>query len=225
MDCNLYEEERIILTCTVSSQGIPGSISPNLNSLNIKWFFNNGTEYELVVGTNETRREGGNGIAIVISSTLTISGTLQENTSPLAQGLYYCRVNVASDDVVSNSSQQFIVLDLDRYFQSGTNCVDSTFIAGESACAVHSIAVMNPTITDSSDRENLTTLNHPNVTDVTTVQEADTTMMLFIQSAPDQNDGIPEIWIYILVSVLAIFLIIIVILTVFVLRFCLMIRK
>ena len=67
---------------------------------------------------------------------------------------------------------------------------------------------MNPITTGSS--ENLTTIN------ITNMQEDTTT--LFIQSIPDQNNGVPEIWIYTLVIILAVFLLIIVILTIFVFR-------
>ena len=217
--CNVYGVDRIVLTCTVSSL-ISLRLDPS--NLNIKWFFNNGTDHELTTGTNETRREGGNGAPVVISSTLALSVVPQDNAARLAPGAYYCQVEVNDETMRSNPSQQFMALDQEGYLQYGTSCLERSFIAEESACAVHDIAIVNPTTIDSS--ENSITINHPNVTEVTTVQEADTTMMLFIQSTPNQNDGVPEIWIYILVSVLAIFLIIIVILTVFVLRFCL-IRK
>ena len=236
VDCVIYSAERIVLTCTVSSEGISDSLtSLDSSSININWFFNNGTEYELMVGTNVTRSEDGNGSAIIISSTLAVSGITQEDIAPLAPGSYYCRVNVAltGEDVVSNFSQQFIVMDQDNYLQFTTNnCSNESFIANESSCAIRnqSIAVVNPTtliprkntpMPTDSIYENLTkiTTNHASVTDVTSVQ--DTT----IQSSPDQSDGVPEIWIYILGSMMAVFLIIIIILIVIVLRSRLVVRK
>ena len=95
VDCLLYEEETImILKCTVSSEGLlnPDPLDPS--RISIKWYFNNGTESELTVGTNEVR-EGGNGEHIVISSTLTITGSsFQHVAVSLAQGSYYCRVKL-----------------------------------------------------------------------------------------------------------------------------------
>ena len=91
VDCLLYAVPRIILKCTVSSEGLLDSLDPS--RISIKWYFNNGTESEFTVGTNETR-EGGNGEHIVISSTLTIS-SFQHAAASLAQGSYYCRVNIA----------------------------------------------------------------------------------------------------------------------------------
>ena len=238
VDCDIYNAERIILTCTISTESISDSlISLTSNYLNISWFFNNGTEYELIVGINETRREEGNGSTIIISSTLAISGIPQEDISLLASGSYYCGVNVTGKDVtvVSNFSQQFIALEQDEYLQFATNCSHKSFIANKSNCAVHvlnhRIAYVNPTtifpqinasMTSNSDvYENPITTNHPSVTEIITVQEADTT----IQSSPGQSEGVPEIWIYVLVSMLAVFLIIIIILIVFVLRSRLIVRN
>ena len=91
VDCNPYADDRIVLTCTVTSEGASDSmISLTPSNLHIKWYYNNGTEYELTVGTNETRREGENGDPIVISSALAISATIQQNAANLARGSYYC---------------------------------------------------------------------------------------------------------------------------------------
>ena len=186
------------------------------NGLNVKWYYNNGTEHELTEGTNETRREGGFGEPIVISSTLTISSIIQQNTASLAVGSYYCRIQAPDQTVASNSSQKFIALGIDQYLQSGISCSHTDFIARESTCAVYSVfAIMIPTTTGSS--ENLTTIN------ITNMQEDTTT--LFIQSITDQDNGVPEIWIYTLVIILAVFLLIIVILTVFVFRLLHMIPR
>ena len=48
---------------------------------------------------------------------------------------------------------------------------------------------------------------------------------LFVQSITDQDNGVSEIWIYTLVIILAVFLLIIVILTVFVFRLLQMIPR
>ena len=189
-------------------------LQPTIDSTDISWFYNNGTEHELTEGTNETRREGGNGEPIVISSTLTISSTIQQNTASLAVGSYYCRIQTPDPTVVSNSSQQFIAQTRSVHIQYGTHCsYYRNFINGENACAVYStFAIKNPITTGSS--ENPTTI----------IMQEDTTM-LFIQSIPDQNNRVQEIWIYTLVNILAVFLLIIVILTVFVFRLLYMIPR
>ena len=220
--CLLYEEERIVLICTIYSEGLlnPDLLDPS--RISIKWYYNNGTESELTVGTNETRREGGNGDPLVISSILTISAIGQHDAVTLAQGLYYCRVNVDGWGLVSNSSQQSFVLDEGSYLQFGAICSEITFIDRESTCAVHNSAIVNPTTEDSS--ETLATINHQNVTDIMIMQEVDTTV--FMQSTfMNQNKGTQEIWIYILVAVLSAFLIIIVVLIIFILQLILMARK
>ena len=211
VDCLLYEEERIILKCTVSSEGLlnPDPLDPS--RISIKWYFNNGIESELTVGTNETRK-GGNGEHIVISSTLTITGSsFQHVAASLAQGSYYCRVNIANRSLVSNSSQQFIVLDEDSYLQAAARCSDATLITRERACA----------IVNCTSSETHATINYQNVTDVMIMQDIDATT--FTQSTFDQNEGLSKVWIYILAAMLGAFLIIIVILIMFIL--ILMIRK
>ena len=217
-DCNVYEENKIILTCTITSEGVSESVYMlQPNRINIRWYYNNGTaEYELTEGTNETRREGGNGNPIVISSTLTISSTIQRNTASLAEGSYYCQIQAPDQTVASNSSQKFIALGFDQSLQLGVSCSYTDFTARESTCAVYSVfAIMNPITTGSS--ENLTTIN------ITNMQEDTTT--LFIQSITDQDNGVSEIWIYTLVIILAVFLLIIVILTVFVFQLLHMIPR
>ena len=224
--CNIYDAERIILTCTISSEGF-SSIIIDSSRINIKWYYNNGTDNELTVGTNETRREGGNGEAIIISSTLTISSSFsrQHDAASLAEGSYYCRVllNVTEWVFLSNSSQQLIVLDFDQYLQSSTSCSRRSFISIESACAVYYSAVVNPTTEDSSD-DTVTPIIHQNVTDVTIMDEVDAT--IFMQSTFNQNEGVSDnIWIYILVALLGAFLIIIMILIIFIFQLVLMTRK
>ena len=112
VDCNIYEEEKIILTCTITSVYL---LEPN--GLNIKWYYNNGTGHELTEGTNETRRGGGNGDPTVISSTLTISSMIQQDTAILAEGSYYCQMHVLGQNVVTNSSQNFIARTIMNIFR------------------------------------------------------------------------------------------------------------
>ena len=153
-------KEKIILTCTITSEGVSESVYMlQPNRINIRWYYNNGTaEYELTEGTNETRREGRNGNPIVISSTLTISSIIQQNTASLAVGSYYCRIQTPDQTVASNSSQKFIALDRDQAIQFGISCSYRDFIARETACAVYSVfAIMNPITTGSS--VNLTAIN------------------------------------------------------------------
>ena len=142
-ECLLYEAERIILTCAISDGSYDSEIPLDPSRISIKWYYNNGTESELTVGSNETRREGGNGDPIVITSilSLTISVISQHDAVTLAQGSYYCRVNIAGWNVVSNSSQSFIVLNPDEYLQHAISCSERTFIDRESVCAVYYSAV------------------------------------------------------------------------------------
>jgi hypothetical protein len=228
VDCLIYDVERIVLKCAISSEGLlnPDHDPLDPSRISIKWYYNNGTESELTVGTNEISREGeiGDSDPIVISSTLIISAFSQHDVSSLVKGSYYCRVNVAEWGLVtvSNSSQQFTVLTMDQYLQLGASCSHTTFIARESACAVHiDLAVVNP-ITENNS-ETLATINYQNVTDVITMQNVNATQFTF-----DPNEGTSKIWIYILVAVLGAFLIVIVVLIIFTLQLILcmhMIRK
>lgn len=144
VDCNIYEAERIILTCnTISSEDILESeflVDPG--RIKIQWYYSNGTEHELTEGTNKTRREGGNGTPVVISSTLTISATSQHNAANLVQGSYYCRVHesgLSHWGLVPNSSQNFTVLNPDVYLQHATSCSERSFITTERDCAAYNI--------------------------------------------------------------------------------------
>ena len=227
MDCNVYEAEKIVLTCTISSEGTSNSkidLYQDLNDIIIKWYYNNGTEHELTMGTSDTRREGGNLTdGIPITSTLAISAIPgQHNAANLAQGSYYCRVHVPSRrDTVSNSSQPFTVVNQDAYFQFATSCRERNFIASrDSPCSI--VIVENPTTTT----DNITT------TDLTTVTyqiKEDTLIMTSlhesVQSTPRQSQLSPDqngIQIYfILVALLAsVFAIIIIIMTIVLAIFC-----
>ena len=219
--CNIYGEEEITLTCTISSEHLSrNAYALDPSGITIKWYYNNGTESELTAGASETRREGGNGDPVVISSILTISAISQHGAANLAKGSYYCRVNVAGwPGFVSNSSQQFSVLSMDEYFQIGISCSHTTFIAKERACAVcnTSGAVVTE---ESSESLTLSTLNP---TDVMIIQEVDTTVS--VQSTFSRNEGISEIWIYVLVAIVGAFLITIVVLIVFIIKLILMTRN
>ena len=117
----------------------------------------------------------------------------------------------ADRGLVSNSSQQFIVLDEDSYLQAAARCSDDTLITRERACA----------IVNCTSSEIRVTINYQNVTDIMTMQDIGATT--FMQSTFDQNEGLSKVWIYILAAMLGAFLIIIVILIMFIL--ILMIRK
>ena len=114
VDCNVYEPERLVLTCSVSST--ESTSLPDPDDVCIKWYFNNGTEHELMVGINQTR-DGGNGEMVEISSTLAISGISQQNAANIKEGSYYCRVHILDMNTMSNSSQQFVVLERSIYTQ------------------------------------------------------------------------------------------------------------
>lgn len=133
----------------------------------------------------------------MISSILTISAISQHDAVTLAQGLYYCRVNIAGWSAVSNSSQRFIVLNPEEYLQYATSCSERTFIDRERACAVYSAVAENPTTTMKS-------IGSP-----TTDYSGSTISLLHdhkpIQSTavpPEHNDRITDIiWIYTLAAV------------------------
>lgn len=201
------------------------SLEPD-NNLNIKWFFSNRTNYEseLTTGINETRREGGNGMPVVISSTLVISGMLQGNAAVLAKGSYYCRVQVEDPTMRANSSQQFIALTQNEYLQSSSGCDRATFIAGQNTCAVRNIGT-NPITTSptpSTVDSNSTSSMQEGTTSESTLGE-DNQSTDPVQSSPDRNGGgsALQVWIYVLVAVAAVFAMIIIILAIMCVGLCL----
>ena len=216
VDCNLYASERVLLTCSVSSIS---HTFINPNDICIKWYFNNGTEHELMVGINQTR-SGNNGETIIVSSTLAISERPKQNAANLHEGSYYCRVNVADMNVVSNSSQMFVVLDIDVYLQTGTRCSAPriNFIYDVEECAVYR------TVESFHATTLLDTTTYP-------MQEENTTKTQLIDekqstqpppSSPNPSGGgTLEVWIYVLVAVAAAFAIIIIILAIMYLSLCL----
>ena len=193
----------------------------------IRWFFNNGTDHELTYGANETRREGGNGAHVVITSTLAISGTRPpaENAVRLDVGLYYCRVQVNDNTMRANSSQQFMAATEELYLQTSTLCLETerSFIDREMSCAVH------------VDTNRITTNPNPSTADTdstSSVQEGTTSKSTLgeenqltgpSQPSPDRNGGgtTLQVWIYVLVAVAAVFAMIIIILAIMCVGLCL----
>ena len=226
MDCNIYDNVKIVLNCTVSSQGIPNSFIDS-NNLDIKWFFDNGTDrHELTAGRNGTIRQGGNGDPVLISSTLALqSGTIEGNiASPVAEGAYYCQVHVDQSTMKANSSQRFTVLDFDQYIQSSTSCLERNFVATETACAVHDNIIENPTdhstmFTDMSSSAQELFTSEPLSSDGHQPTDPPSS------SSPGQSGGgggtTLQVWIYVLVAVAAVFAMIIIILAIMCVGLCL----
>ena len=219
-----------MLTCTVTSDGVQHSaLSLNPNSLNIRWFFfNNRTnhESELTNGTNETRREGGNAVPVVISSTLAISRSSEGNVANLAVGSYYCRVQVNDPTMHANSSQQFMALTENHYLQIASGCDRTSFVAERNVCAVHNTGTNrvttnpNPSTVDSNTVDSDLTLE--GTTSEATLGE-DKQLTDPAQPSPDRNGGgtTLQVWIYVLVAVAAVFAMIIIILAIMCVGLCL----
>ena len=112
-------------------------------------------------------------------------------------------------NLVSNSSQQFIVIDEETYLQMGRLCLDSPIIpvTNESSCAIIN-PIEGPTI------------NYQNVTDV--IYRCNKFHAVHFQSEQRSVRNM-DLAIYILAAMLGAFLIIIVVLIIFIL--ILMIRK
>ena len=113
--------------------------------VSFRWYFYNGTEYELLVGVNHTRL-GGSGGLVEVTSTLHISG-ISQNTAHLSEGFYYCQVQLIDTNVVSNLSQRFQVWSEDDYIQYATSCSEKTFIDMMEMCAVYRVTEEPPTTT------------------------------------------------------------------------------
>ena len=117
IDCDVYEKPVIVLTCSVES--LSSDVFSDLSVIEIRWYFHNGTEYELTTGVSHTRT-GGNGAHVLVTSTIKISGTSNQNFAFIAEGFYYCQVQMTDMTVVVNSSQRFQVLNRDEYVQAST---------------------------------------------------------------------------------------------------------
>lgn len=227
MDCLIYEKDRIELACTVSSSGLPDSqlsIDPNL--LNIRWYFYNGTEHQLMVGVNVTRTGGNLGEAVEVRSTLSISALPSPvPVTNLVQGSYYCRVEVNEQTMLSNSSQSFSALAREEYFQTADICVDGGFTVRENSCAVHSIGEDSATTNPDSFTSPLDFTSSPEEGISTKSSDGGQPTNPPPSSSPDGGSGgggSPlQVWIYVLVAVAAVFAMIIIILAIMCVGLCL----
>ena len=145
IDCDVYEEPVIALTCRVESLTQDAFLDPSV--IEIRWYFYNGTEYELTTGVGHTRT-GGNGDHVQVTSTLNVSGTSNQRFAFLGEGFYYCQVQMTDMVVIANSSQRFHVLSRDDYVQAATSCDERTFIANVESCAAYETTAQYLTTTD-----------------------------------------------------------------------------
>lgn len=178
-----------------------------------------------MVGINVTRREGGNGEAVELTSKLGISAiSSQVNVATLLQGAYYCRVEVDEQKMLSNDSRPFLALDPEVYLQEAANCNDKMFSASESACAVRTISEERVATNPDSFTSHL---------DITSSVEIDTSTISNdghqptdppSSSSPGRSGGggtTLQVWIYVLVAVAAVFAMIIIILAIMCVGLCL----
>ena len=216
IDCDVYQEPVIVLTCSVVSLSQQAFPDPSL--IEIRWFFYNGTEYELTNGVGHTRT-GGNGDHVQVTSTLNVSGTSDQRFAFLGEGFYYCQVQMTDMTVVANSSQRFQVLSRDEYVQASTNCRERTFYDNVESCAAYEV-----TTTDSTTSPIPTTTLDANNGDTTTTPQntsANPTTEPTSTSSEGQGGGSLEVWIYVLVAVAAVFAMIIIILAIMCVGLCL----
>ena len=214
VDCNVYEVDLEVLTCTVESLLTADIADPR--DIVIKWFFFNDTEYELTVGVNPPQRTGGNGGHVTVTSTLHISGTSQPNASYVNEGFYHCQVQMIDTSVQSQPSQKFEVFNRDRYLLESSSCVERTFTAPLQSCAIYRIrddtptttAAINTTTTTVNDRQNAiggTTLDQ-------VLSESQSTPPPPTNSANNEGGRALPIWVYILIALVVVFAVIIVVL-------------
>ena len=223
VDCNVYETDLEVLTCTVESLSTADIADPQ--DIVIKWFFFNDTEYELAVGVNPPQRTGGNGGHVTVTSTIHISGTSQPNASFVNEGFYHCQVQMIDTSVMSKPSQKFEVFNRDQYLQASTSCSERTFTAPLQSCAVYRIR--EDTTTTTAVNNDTTTTKTPNDKENKTTDERQGPT----SPAPSTSDSSPntsgggggtlEVWIYVLVAVAAVFAMIIVILAIMCVGLCL----
>lgn len=133
VDCDVYQEEKVTLKCMVESSSTADLV--DTSDINIRWYFNNGTEYELTIGTSQMG-SGGNGGQVQVTSTLDISARLP-NVSFVSTGFYYCKVEMISASVHQNCSQSFEVFTQEMYLQQGSVCAGRSFHQPLRSCAVH----------------------------------------------------------------------------------------
>ena len=134
----MYEASVIVLTCRVESLSLEDFADPSV--INIRWYFDNGTEYELTTGVNHTRL-GGSGEKVQVTSTLKLSGTSNKSSVFLSEGSYYCQVQLMDRDVLLKTSQAFRVLNTDEHVQASTDCCERTFIDSVESCAAYEVVI------------------------------------------------------------------------------------
>ena len=211
IDCDVYEEPVIVLTCSVES--LSSDVFADPSDIEIRWYFYNGTEYELTTGVNHTRT-GGNGVHVQVTSTINVSGTSNQNFAFLGEGFYYCQVQLTDMTVVTNSSQRFQVLNRDEYVQASTFCSERTFIASVESCAAYAVTVtVNHTTTDIATQAT-TQINYKEGSITQSVQP--TTLI----DNQFESEITTMMWVYVLLAVVVIFSIIIAALTVLTLMLC-----
>ena len=215
VECNVYEQPVIVLTCSVES--LSHEAFPDTSVIEIRWYFNNGTEHELTTGVDH-RRMGGTWDPVQVTSTLNISGTFNQRFSSLGEGFYYCQVDITDMAVVSNFSQRFQVLSRNEHLQISSRCNGEPFIANIESCAAYQVTTdvlatteIAQTTTQASDNQNENTdsSTHSEVTWQPTTSDEN-----------QKSEGITNVWVYVLIGVVAILLIIIVTLIVFGITLC-----
>ena len=214
VDCNVYETDLEVLTCTVESLSTADVSDPQ--DILIKWFFFNDTEYELTVGVNPPQRTGGNGGHVTVTSTLHISGTSQQNASYVSEGFYHCQVQMTDRSVQSQPSQKFEVFNRDQYLQASTSCSERTFTAPLQSCAVYHIREDTPITTAAINATTATVNDRHNTIGGTTLvlSESQSTPPPPTSSDNNEGDRALPIWVYILIALVAVVAVIIVLATV-----------
>ena len=143
VDCNVYEADKVLLTCTVTDP-VQNDLTSSLR-IDIKWYFDNGTKQEVNVGTETTVRNGDEDV-VKITSTLALSATSDQNAMHIGgEGFYYCQVQAAITSAMdvrleSNPSQMFQVSSRDFHFQASTSCMERNFIDNVESCAVNQVS-------------------------------------------------------------------------------------
>ena len=218
INCDVYDTNiEVVLTCSVVSLSAGDIVDPL--DVSFRWYFYNGTEYELSVGINHTR-SGGNGVNIQVSSTLQIGET--HNAAYLGQGFYYCQVRMIEIPSTSNFSQRFQVLNQDGYLQEASSCSGKTFIDSVQTCAVYRVS--EELLTTKSETLDMTTRQTPDKEATTATPPVDRLSSSPSSSIGDVNTNSGEtlqVWIYVLVAVAAVFAMIIIILAIMCVGLCL----
>ena len=219
INCDVYDSNiEVVLTCSVVALSDGDIVDPL--DVSFRWYFYNGTEYELSVGINHTR-SGGNGADVQVSSTLQIGETSQ-NAAYLGQGFYYCQVWMIEIPSTSNFSQRFQVLNQDGYLQAASSCSGKTFTDPVQTCAVY--RVTEELVTTKSKTLDMTTPQTSDKEATTATPPVDRLSSSPSSSIGDETTSSGEtlqVWIYVLVAVAAVFAMIIIILAIMCVGLCL----